>query len=159
MTAIAITGHRGLPEHTESLVAHAIKAAVDERAGQDLVGLTCLADGADTIFARIILDSGGTLRVVVPAARYRDELPDGHHATYDEIIEKASRLTRLNHIASDSVAHMDASMRMLDDADELFAVWDGKPARGHGGTADVVAEARKLGLPVTVIWPAGCQRD
>ncbi|WP_198036875.1 hypothetical protein [Nocardia sp. BMG51109] len=48
---------------------------------------------------------------------------------------------------------------MLDDADELFAVWDGKPARGYGGTADVVAVARQRGMPVTVIWPDGAQRD
>jgi hypothetical protein len=32
-------------------------------------------------------------------------------------------------------------------ADELYAVWDGKPARAHGGTADVVAYAREQGTP------------
>ncbi|MFE3984588.1 hypothetical protein ACFXPR_08900 [Nocardia tengchongensis] len=30
------------------------------------------------------------------------------------------------------------------------------PARGFGGTADVVATAR--GLPVTVLWPEGAER-
>jgi hypothetical protein len=54
---------------------------------------------------------------------------------------------------------MDASVQMIEQADELFAVWDGKPARGYGGTADVVDAARKRGLPVTVIWPAGSRRD
>jgi hypothetical protein len=48
---------------------------------------------------------------------------------------------------------------MLDHADRLFAVWDGKPARGYGGTADVVTEARNRGMPVRVIWPDGAQRD
>ena len=52
-----------------------------------------------------------------------------------------------------------ASVRMLDDADVLFAVWDGQPARGYGGTADVVAEARRRKVPVRVIWPDGAQRD
>jgi hypothetical protein len=37
--------------------------------------------------------------------------------------------------------------------------WDGKPARGYGGTADVVAEARNKGIPVTVIRPEGAGRD
>ncbi len=54
---------------------------------------------------------------------------------------------------------MEASNAMLDRADRLFAVWDGKPARGYGGTADVVSEARKRGLPVTIIWPEGATRS
>ena len=54
---------------------------------------------------------------------------------------------------------MQASNVMLDTADRLFAVWDSKPARAYGGTADVVAEAQKRGIPVTGIWPEGAARD
>jgi hypothetical protein len=54
---------------------------------------------------------------------------------------------------------MAASELMLADVDELFAVWDGEPARGYGGTADVVAYARQLGTPVRIIWPRGARRD
>ena len=60
---------------------------------------------------------------------------------------------------SDSQAHMDASLRMITAADELFAVWDGQPARGYGGTADIVAAARDRNLPTTIIWPEGATRD
>lgn len=159
MTTIAITGHRGMPRRTELLVDEAIRQEVSRRLGASLVGLTCLADGADTIFSRIVLDSGGSLHIFVPATNYRDELPEDHHATYDALIAQASEVTNLDHSESDSNAHMDASVQMIEQADELFAVWDGKPARGYGGTADVVDVARKRGLPVTVIWPAGSQRD
>jgi hypothetical protein len=48
---------------------------------------------------------------------------------------------------------------MLDMIDQLIAVWDGQPARGHGGTADVVNEAHQHQLPVTVLWPHGASRD
>lgn len=48
---------------------------------------------------------------------------------------------------------------MVAKADHLFAVWDGKAACGYGGTADVVAEARRVGIPVSVIWPEGASRD
>ena len=41
----------------------------------------------------------------------------------------------------------------------LVAVWDGQPARGLGGTADVVAYARQRGVPMEVIWPQGATRD
>ena len=53
---------------------------------------------------------------------------------------------------------MAASKLMVDEADELYAVWDGKPARGYGRTADVVAYARDRGTPVRVIWPDGAER-
>lgn len=32
-------------------------------------------------------------------------------------------------------------------------------ARAYGGTADVVAEARKRGIPITIMWPEGAVRD
>ncbi len=59
--------------------------------------------------------------------------------------------------ASTPDSHMAASRLMVDEADELFAVWDGEPARAYGGN-DVVAYAREHGTHVRVIWPDGAQR-
>ena len=42
-------------------------------------------------------------------------------------------------------------MATVDGSDVLIAVWDGEPARGRGGTAEVVAYARSLGKPVVLI--------
>lgn len=42
---------------------------------------------------------------------------------------------------------------LVRQADLLIALWDGKPPRGRGGTADVVAEARRSGVPVICIDP------
>lgn len=44
-------------------------------------------------------------------------------------------------------------------SDEVLAVWDGLPARGYGGTADVVTFAENNGIPVRVVWPEGATRD
>jgi hypothetical protein len=38
----------------------------------DITGITCLADGADQIFARAAADAGGKLEAIIPGARYRD---------------------------------------------------------------------------------------
>jgi hypothetical protein len=111
------------------------------------------------MFARAILDAGGDLVVVRPAATYREGLPVEHHPTYDALMERAADVIRLDHPESTSEARMDASLRTIDDADVRLAVWDGKPARGYGGTADVVAAARERGVPVTIIWPEGARRD
>lgn len=156
---IAITGHRGLPAETERLVDRAIREQLAAYAGRDVVGVSNLADGADQLFAQAVLDAGGQLEVIVPAARYRDGLPESAHATYDTLLSRASSVHRIDRIESNEYAHMEASRAMLDRAERLFAVWDGQPARGYGGTADVVAEARDRGIPVTVIWPEGARRD
>jgi hypothetical protein len=156
---IAITGHRGLPAATEQLVDQAIRAQLATCTGRDIIGVSNLADGADQLFAQAVLDAGGQLDVIIPAAHYRDGLPECAHASYDKLLSKASSVHRLDRVESTEEAHMEASNLMLDTADRLFAVWDGKPARGYGGTADVVAEARKRGIPVTIIWPEGATRD
>lgn len=160
MTRLAITGHRGLPRETGKLIDAAIREEIARRRNAGvLVGLSCLADGADSLFARAVLDAGGTLIAVIPATEYRDGLPNEHHSTYDALLDEAADVIRLDHQASDSQAHMDASLRMISKADELLAVWDGKPARGYGGTADIVDAARDRNLPTTVIWPEGATRD
>jgi hypothetical protein len=159
MTRLAISGHRGMSPATERLVTNALRVEIRRIPRDDLVGLTCLADGADTLFAQAVLELGGSLHVFVPAQKYRDELPPEHHVVYDVLFGQATKVTRLDHVESDSAAHMDASQAMLAEANELVAVWDGKPARGYGGTADVVHAARARGLAVTVVWPAGAERD
>ena len=157
MYRIAISGHRGLPAPTVRLVDQALRAALVERA-PDVTGLSCPADRADQIFARAVTDLGGTLVAYIPAARYRAGLPAQSHHEYDDLLAQAAAVRRLPFTESTAESHMAASRLMVDEADELFAVWDGKPARSYGGTADVVAYAREHGTPVRVIWPDGPQR-
>ena len=158
MVAVGITGHRNLPAELAEQVSALLRAeiaALDLGPGE-LVGVTCLADGADTLFAREILAHGGTLEVIVPAEQYRDGLPAAHHAIFDEILAMPTTVVHnLDYVESTSESYMAASMLMLSLIAELVAVWDGLPARGYGGTADVVREARALQLPVRVVWPAG----
>ena len=155
---IAVTGHRGLSDEVSGLLARALDAQLARLAG-NLVGVTCLADGADQLFAKAVLRHGGQLEVVVPAQEYRDGLPEHAHAAYDQLISQAVAVHRCDYRVSDSDAHMAASELMVDQSDRLFAVWDGMPARSYGGTADVVAYAGSRGVPVTIIWPPGAYRD
>ena len=159
MTRLAVTGHRRLTEPTAELVSAAMHTEIGKRSDNDLVGLSCIADGADALFAKAILDHDGALHVIVPAQKYRESLPAGYHRIYDALIARAELVIALDHVESDSEAHMAASLRMIAEADELIAVWDGQPARGYGGTADVVHTAQGQGLPVTIVWPPGAERD
>lgn len=132
MTRLAITGHRGLPGRTERLIA--LRDEIARHAGGELTGMSAIADGADSIFAQAVRDAGGSLVVIIPAEQYREALPSEHHPTYDALLSRTSRVIPLDHLQSTGEAHMDASLRMLDETDHVIAVWDGKPARGYGGS-------------------------
>ena len=156
MRFIGITGHRGLPAHTTRLVDQALRRALADY-GAEITGVTALADGADQLFARAVLDQGGQLEVIVPATHYRDGLPAESHVTYDDLLGRATRVHRLGFTESSPESHLATSELMISMVSELVAVWDQQPARGYAGTADIVALAR--GRPVRVIWPPGATRD
>ncbi|WP_073950893.1 hypothetical protein [Streptomyces kebangsaanensis] len=155
---VGITGHRGLPPEVASQVQALLTEHLKTYDIQDLTAISCVADGPDSWWARIALDAGARLEVVVPAIEYRDGLSEDHHPAYDELIRRASDVHSTGMTASTSEAHQAGSEILVDLVDELLAVWDGHPARGYGGTADVVAYARRVGVPVTVLWPEGATR-
>jgi hypothetical protein len=91
---IAITGHRGLPDATEQLVDRALRGELArDSTGNSLIGISCLADGADQIFARAVLDVGGQLDVIIPAIRYRDGLPGTAQTNYDRLLSRLRKST------------------------------------------------------------------
>lgn len=157
MIRIGITGHRELAPRVNASVTDLIRAHLAPY-GCEMTGVSCLADGADTLFAEAVVDTGAPLEVVVPATEYRDALPAEHHPTYDRLLGQAVLLHELPHTASTSQAHMAAGRFLVERCDQLVAVWDGEPARGPGGTADIVSYARSLHRPVSVLWPEGARR-
>jgi hypothetical protein len=157
---IGITGHSNLTASTVPLVADAIRNALPEHNADALVGITCLARGADQVFARVVLDLGGAIEVVLPAADYRErKVKPDNAADFDNLIGQAAKVHTMPFPRSDRDAYMAASEHVLSTVDAIVAVWDGGPSGGHGGTADVVVAARERGLSVTVVWPDGAARD
>ncbi|WP_253780240.1 hypothetical protein [Goodfellowiella coeruleoviolacea] len=160
-STVGVTGHSNLAPACLPVVAAELGAALRElgAASGALTGVSCLAPGADQVFARVLLELGGRLEVVLPALDYRDRLAPEHVADFDALRAAASAVTVLPFARSGRRAYVAANQRVLDRVDHLVAVWDGQPAGGAGGTGDVVARARAAGLPVRVVWPAGAARD
>jgi hypothetical protein len=155
---VGITGHMDLAGATAVLV----RAAVDRLLAdwpRPLTGVSCLAFGADQIFAEAVLDAGGALEVVLPSADYRvarvwpELLPK-----FDALVERALSVEVMPFTVAGPEAYAAANDRVLGSVDRMIAVWDGSPAAKRGGTADAVAEAERQGVPVTVIWPEGARR-
>jgi hypothetical protein len=83
-----------MPPATLELVTSAVRAAVAAE-GPGVTGLSCLADGADQIFARVVLEAGGALEAVVPAENYASVLPTDTHASYASLLDRASTVHRM----------------------------------------------------------------
>lgn len=108
-----------------------------------LVGISCLAAGADSLFAELILQHGGSLEAVLPFPEYEQELSVPQRGRFHALLRMASATTVLEKRESKEDAYFEAGKKVVDAADVLLAIWDGKPARGLGGTADIVEYAQQ----------------
>ncbi|MEU7642341.1 hypothetical protein AB0C11_41110 [Streptomyces sp. NPDC039016] len=158
MTTIAVTGHMDLSESTVLLVQDELRSLLGKHQGE-LVGVTCLARGSDTLFAEAVIAAGGRLVVILPSQDYRQaKVKPDHAPTFDRLTAAANVVT-LPHETANRAAYEAANGELLKRADRLVAVWDGAPPSGKGGaTADTVELARAAGLPVDIIWPNGARR-
>lgn len=155
---VGITGHQNIPHDARPYIRLRIDQTLDDLGGS-VVGITSLAGGSDQLFARAVLERNGRLHVVVPSDNYEESFSDRESAdVYAFLLVRAARVERLEHSAPSEDAYLDAGRHIVDKCQHLVAVWDGKPARGKGGTADVVAYAHALRKPLTVIWPEGVER-
>jgi hypothetical protein len=155
---IGVTGHINLAAGTEVLIRRALATYLTTVPATEILGVTCLAAGADQLFAQTVRDAGGAYEVILPAADYRAVVPHDERPQFDELLAGA-RVVVYAAESSGAEAYVAANHLLLDRIDRLVAVWDGAPPSGKGGgTADTVLEAREAGLPVDVVWPNGAAR-
>lgn len=158
MKRIGVTGHRSIPPEAHAHVLESMRAAFCGHDGS-LEALSSLAVGADQLFADIALAHGAELTVVIPSGDYEEGFADQAELTrYRALKARAAREVRLDFPHATDEAYYAAGAYIADHCDRLLAVWDGRPARGLGGTGDIVTYARALGRPVTVIWRDGVER-
>jgi hypothetical protein len=160
MTVVAVTGHMDLTVSSAKLVSDALLNLLSSYADGELMGISCLARGADTLFAEAVLKSGGRLIVILPSRDYRKaKVRPDHAEAFDRLLAAAVEVVVMDHDRADRTAYESANIELLRRADRLVAVWDGSPPSGKGGgTADTVLFATESGIPVDVVWPKGAQR-
>ena len=154
---VGITGHQTLSSETRKLI---FEAAKKELAGvHDLITITSLAAGADQICAEAALEIGGRFLVVLPAENYAKSFDTAADLeNFHRLLARADEVVRMPFGEPSEQAYWAAGCEIVDRANWLLAIWDGKPAGGLGGTADVVHYAHSKGKEVRVIWPKGARR-
>lgn len=156
---VGVTGHRAI---SEAEVGRGVRRAVERIRGLFTLGyplewvvVSSLARGADRVVAHKVLGfPNASLEAILPLAQSEYELDfdtPADLAEFRELLSKASSIQTLCQDGGDrSWAYMQAGRVVVDKCDFLFAVWDGKAARGRGGTADVVDYALACNKPV--VW-------
>ena len=159
MPRIAVTGHMNLTPDSVPVVYQAIADALASYASNELIGISCIARGADSVFAQVVLDLGGKLEVILPATNYREQKVKPDHAPqFDELVRKATKVSVMPFPEANRAAYEATNGVLVSSCHTLFAVWDGQLSVYQGGTASVVTYARARGVPVEVMWPDGASR-
>ena len=154
---IGITGHRRLGELEKMMagVDSAVTRILTRFPDSDFRILSALAEGTDQILAKRLLsipDSALWVPLPLPKEEYlKDFRTTQTREEFLSLLGKAERIISMPQMEKKEEAYLAAGKYIIENSDLLLAVWDGKPARGKGGTADIVGLARRRGLPIAWI--------
>jgi hypothetical protein len=105
-------------------------------------GCMSLAVGADQMYAALLLRRGLPYTVVLPCEDYEETFSETEREAYRYYLSKARSVATLGFVEPTETAFYEAGKDVVRRSELLIAVWDGRAARGLGGTADIVHFAR-----------------
>jgi len=158
---IGVTGHRYLDHEVE--IRREVNIAIDRalEAGdaghatgkpECLIVVSALAEGADRLVVHECLRrDGATLEAVLPLPIQEyanDFVTADSRREFADLLAAAASVKVADVMPTREQAYERAGQLMVDNCDAVVAVWDGLPARGRGGTADVVTYAEARRVPV-----------
>jgi hypothetical protein len=167
---VGVTGHRELDHKVCEQLRPRVRARLEqikhlaEQAAAQAPGhyddapailraVSPLAQGADQVFAKEALDLGYELECPLPfhCRDYRNDFAgEANKKDFDELLGRASAVFELDGTREDAdAAYTQVGDMVLDQCDMLLGIWDGKSAKGAGGTADIVAKAKRR---IPVLW-------
>lgn len=151
MIRVGIVGHRYFG-HTETITFVArqcsdiLKQA--QAAHSDVIALSAIAVGADTLFAEAALALGIRLEIVRPFEDYTSDFTSIlAQERYDRLHATVRSETKLTYMNRSDEAYLAAMNWVVGHSDVLVAVWDGFPGVGLGTTSDAVKQAIQISRP------------
>lgn len=122
------------------------------------VGRASTAAGADMLFLESCRELGIPFSVVLPfpEERFAEDFADCP-ADWDRAKALMAAAASVEIVPGNEgvpEAYHLAAREILDTSDRMLFVWDGEAARGVGGTAESVTEARERRLPLQIIHSA-----
>ena len=152
MTRVGITGHQRLDNPADWLWVEEIVGKELDAVPTPVVVVTSLAIGADQLVARLGIARGAAIHAVLPFPDIERTFAAEDLQAYRQLASRAT-VEVLQTPGTDEDAYLAAGRRVVALSNLMIAVWDAKPAKGKGGTADIVTYAIKSGVPVIGINP------
>jgi hypothetical protein len=151
---VGFSGHRQVDQAGKA--AAAIRKELESLKGDGSghwIALSSVAVGGDSIFAGQALSLRLPLHVLLPLpqAEFRADFSPEDWSAAEGLITRAEHVRVIAENGSREDAYLDCGMETVNECDVLLVLWDGEPARGKGGTADVIAYARELGKPLVIV--------
>jgi hypothetical protein len=151
---VGFTGHRQVadPKRTAAAIRSVLSDLRKATPGE-WIALSSVAAGGDSLFAEAALENDLSWHVVLPLApaEFKKDFSDDEWRKVESLLPEAEIVRVTAEAEARDDAYLDCGMETVHGCDVLLAVWDGAPARGKGGTADVVAYARELKRPLIII--------
>jgi len=151
---LGFSGHRQVtnPEGVARVIGEVLKSLRAEGAGEWIV-LSSVAAGGDQIFVEQARQAGCSWHAILPLPRaeFAKDFSTEEWTRVEALLSTAEHVRVITENGTREDAYLDCGIETVNGADVLLAVWDGQPARGKGGTADIVAYARDLGRPLVLI--------
>ncbi len=144
---IGITGHQARPGIDWGWVRTTLRTEIANLNGVK-EAMSSLAVGSDQVFADVCLALSIPLTAVIPTEGYERFFESDGLLKYRDLLSQ-SRIVQLRGSSDDEDDFLRAGLLIAEQSDLLFAVWDGRPSKGKGGTGDIVANAKKSGRTVT----------
>jgi hypothetical protein len=153
---VGFTGHRKLgdPVRADAYIGKAL-SDLQQQAPGEWIGVSSVAMGSDVLFARRLLALGIEWQALLPLppTDFQKDFTAEQWPEVEALLAQAESITALGGEAEREEAYLDCGIETINACDVVIALWDGEPARGRGGTADIVTYARELGRPLIVIDP------
>jgi hypothetical protein len=151
---VGFTGHRHLANHAGA--SRAIHGAIDALRREvpgEWIALSSIAGGGDQLFVREALASRLSWHAILPLPRseFARDFTPAEWSAVEETLTAADHVRVITESGDRKDSYLDCGIETVNGADVLIALWDGEPARGKGGTADVVQYAQSIGKPVIII--------
>lgn len=140
-----ISGHQDLGEgsNVDWLQTHLVD---DVPWAQIVSGVTSLAIGADQLFAKTVIEQSKQLEVVLPCYGYEATFSKSADLTNFILLKReAVKVRTLQFESPSEEAFFEAGRHIVNMSELMIFIWNGLPAKGKGGTADIVAYATSLG--------------
>lgn len=153
---VGFSGHRsvGNPAGVAQAMQAVLESLRKETAGEWLA-LSSVADGSDQMFVAQARSLGLSWHAILPLpkAEFAKDFSAADWPVVEAMLAHAEHVHVITENGTREDAYLDGGLETVNGSDVLLAVWDGQPARGKGGTADVVNYALSIGKPVVIIDP------